>query len=171
MNSHRTSYTFSLLRYVHDVFCGEFLNVGIVVRSTSGATEFRALSSFLRIAQAFPTAKLVSLKTQLSAFEHLLRDSKMPDASLKELLDIVLPEDDSSLQWSPFGSGVTFDLKETTDELFLRLVLKSDKYDDAGDLPVRERLTYGVRKVHQIALNQDRYDFDEEIDVRTGACA
>ena len=54
MTEHR-SYTYTMLRYVHDVRTGEFLNVGVVHHAASqGRLEFKTCKTFGRAKRMFP---------------------------------------------------------------------------------------------------------------------
>ena len=51
---------------------------------------------------------------------HLPEDDVEPD--LRHVAQQILPADDSSLQWSPAGGGITDDPAETLNHLFQRFV-------------------------------------------------
>lgn len=50
-----------------------------------------------------------------------------PNASVMELVQSVIPQDDSSLQWAPMGSGLTSDPDATLELLFERFVMTHDE--------------------------------------------
>jgi hypothetical protein len=50
-----------------------------------------------------------------------------PYASVMELAQSVIPQDDSSLQWAPMGSGLTSDPDATLELLFERFVMKHEE--------------------------------------------
>lgn len=154
--TNRHAYTYVLLRYVHDVMTGEFVNVGVVlycrdasflrakVRSTHGrlAATFPGLdgSSFRAALRGVARSvdRIATEVAQLGLLKH--------DGDVVGLARIALPEDDSSLRWSPIGSGVTSDPAATLEVLFERMV---SRYDEKGkprrmdeDIwkPVRDRL-------------------------------
>lgn len=149
-------YTYTILRYVHDARTGEMLNVGIILHV---APERRLLarlrSGFGRVKAAFPDL-------DGEAFKHALRAVERGIRAVEEEMDATrllsgdgdavsharraLPADDSSLQWSTLGSGLTDNPVATLDRLFERLVRRYDERivrrrgDEEVWRPVREKL-------------------------------
>ena len=113
----KTPYTYTVLRYVHDTVTGEFVNVGVAVY----APEVRYASAlcrttYSRLSKTFPGMDGDSFKSLMrfiqSRFEEFggrlageLPFQTSPKTAL-ELAESILPRDDSSLQWSPVGSGL-----------------------------------------------------------------
>ena len=139
-----TAYTYTVLRYVHDTTAGEFVNVGVAIY----APEARYASAicrttYSRLTKVFPGINGESFKGLMrfiqSRFEELgdrLR-SELPLETPKSALDLahsVLPPDDSSLQWSPLGSGLTENPSETLESLFDRFVTR---YDERPEVETR----------------------------------
>lgn len=132
----KVPYTYTVLRYVHDITSGEFVNVGVVVMSSENGTfETLFKTNSVRVKTVFPTLNGKSYRSRLlkmqSSFELLKRqtDNELPinsDKKLLELVHSVLPNDDSSLQWGSIGSGISSDLKKTATSLFERFVSKYD---------------------------------------------
>lgn len=134
------TYSFSILRYVHDVVAGEFLNVGIVLHAEPSQTlKVATRESLGRLGQAFPgidrPAFLGALRTIGEGLEELAQEVEN-GLTFDGHLDArghalrVLPDDDSSLQWSPAGYGVTNDVDRTMRRLFERYVTQ---YDTAAE--------------------------------------
>jgi hypothetical protein len=129
-------YTFTVLRYVHDIVTGEFANVGVVLHSSS-ANRLRAKvrTTYGRITKVFPGIDGEVLKRELGFIERaILRADKEFDdlfgdaqGNALSLAEKVLQRDHSSFQWSELGSGVTSDLNAELDELFERFVLSNDE--------------------------------------------
>ena len=133
----KTSYTYTILRYVHDTVTGEFINVGVALL----APEERYASAICRttygrLAKVFPGMDGESFRSLMrhiqSRFEELgdRLHNEFPfeePKSVMELAHRVLSPDDSSLQWSPPGSGLTSDASQTLDGLFSRLVSAYDE--------------------------------------------
>jgi hypothetical protein len=141
----KTPYSFSILRYVHDPVTQEFVNIGVAVYSRE-AGFLRAICAphYARITKMF--AKIdgnrfrqltryiqeqigtigASLPTELP-FE--------PGQAIETLLAKVLPPDDSSVQFSHAGVGLSRDLDKTLEELFERYV---NRYSMAGDSSRRD---------------------------------
>lgn len=137
--STRTPYSYRILRYVHDTGTGEFLNVGIVLMAPR-AMYFQAKvkSAISRVKAAFPgidtnTFKLRMRRVQ-SCFDTLAEgdlsagQSRLvaSERAIEDVVHRVIPADDSSLQWSPTGSGLTADPAATLASLYKRFVSKYD---------------------------------------------
>ena len=142
----KTPYTYSVLRYVHDTTTGEFINVGVVLYSPE-ARYASALcrSTFGRISKAFPGMDGDAFKSQMRFVQSRIEEigdglkQELPlnghPASVMDVAHGVLPPDDSSLQWSPPGSGLAENLSQTLESLFDRMVVRYD------ERPQKERRT------------------------------
>lgn len=130
-------YTYVALRYVHDIGTEEFVNVGVVMHAPEARfakAEFR--HTYARLSHMFPGFDPEHFKRMMSGMEarflELSRqireemDFGNRPGDARELARSVLPEDDSSLQWSEMGGGVSADLEKTLESLFQRLVMKYD---------------------------------------------
>ena len=129
-------YSFTVLRYVHDVVAREFLNVGIVIYlPESGELKVKTQKSISRLSGAFPDIEAPAFRKAMRAVDRgiarlgeetslVLPPGTQPDA--RRLALRVLPEDDSSLQWSRSGGGLTTDVDGTLDRLFKRFVTQHD---------------------------------------------
>jgi Protein of unknown function (DUF3037) len=131
------AYTYIVLRYVHDTTTREFVNVGVALYSP-GARYASALcrTTYTRLARVFPGFNgehFRSLMRYVQArFEELGErlSSAIPEREPKTILDfarLVLPPDDSSLQWSEIGSGSTDNPSQALERLFDRMVMR---YED-----------------------------------------
>lgn len=152
----KSPYTYTVLRYVHDIATAEFVNVGVVL--SNPARRFfkaRLRHRYGRLSALFPDLDRDAFRSSMYGIERALNASGKSlkkgdlfrlnaDAGL--LAREVLPTDDSSLQWSPVGSGLTRDPDVELDRLYARLV---EAYDDKAEhrrsdaevwRPVRERL-------------------------------
>ncbi len=133
----KTPYIYTLLRYVHDVAAGEVLNVGVVVHAPSvrylGA---RIQTKFGRLTRAFPSmdgelhrSVMRALQTAFDSaavrYHEELSLSEQPD-TLETRLHEVLRPDDSSLQWSQPGGGITEDPARELESLYQRMVALND---------------------------------------------
>ena len=126
-------YTYTVLRYVHDVGTGEFANVGVVLTSP-GARFVDAIlrPTHGRLSKMFPgmngdhfrqvvkhlQARFDELATRVSEEMDL---GEIP-ANALELAHSVIAADDSSFQWSPMGSGLAADLSATLEAVYQRMV-------------------------------------------------
>lgn len=140
----KTAYTYTLLRYVHDVASGEFANVGVVLL----APEARYASAVCRgthgrISHFFPDMEREGFKSLMRYIESRigeLGDRLCNELSLEQtpadagvLAKSVLPHDDSSLQWSPVSGGLCDDPAVKLEELYQRYVARyDDKFVNKG---------------------------------------
>lgn len=118
-------YTYAILRYVHDVVAGEFLNLGVTLLSPSnGKLLFSHTNNFERIVRAFPNANRQALKAAAAFVQSNIDklNASGDTTTLEDMLNRALPSDDSSFQWSSIGSGVTSDISVTLEELNHRFV-------------------------------------------------
>jgi hypothetical protein len=149
-------YTYTVLRYVHDARAGEMLNVGIVLHV---AAEHRLLvktrHTHGRLKDAFPELDGEAFRGAMRAVERAIR-AVAEEVAATTLLSghgdaasyarKAMAADDSALQWSPVGSGLTSDAEATLERLFERLVRRNDdrtvrrRVDEEVWRPVREKL-------------------------------
>jgi len=135
----RTPYSYIVLRYVHDIGTGEFINVGVVLTAARGSyigAKFK--TAYGRVKKAFPTIDPDVFRARMrrlqAAFDQITegsidapnsKDAKEATA-IEQLAHSVIRADDSSLQWSPVGSGLSKDLPATLASLYQRFVTKYD---------------------------------------------
>jgi hypothetical protein len=131
----RLSYTYAVLRYMHDVVTGEFINVGVVAVTTKPfrvAAKFR--TTFGRVKDTFPNLDTEVFRARMRALQHRFDEMAKGDMSapsrtpqdIAEALKAVLPTDDSALQWSSPGSGLTSDLNSALLGRYNRMVIAHD---------------------------------------------
>ena len=177
----KSPYTFSTLRYVHDVTTGEFLNVGVALY----APEYRFVSvqcrtAYKRLKDVFPSLDgesfRASMRHIMARFERLQEEAhdQLELSSRSNILDFayaVLLKDDSSLQWSPAGSGLTNDPEATLEQLYDRLVTRYDVHATAprrDDDDVWRRFSLALQQRHmlkhfqpkRIAVQDDEIEFE-----------
>ena len=112
-------YNYVVLRYVHDVLSGEFVNVGLVMAVPGRPLIItKARKAFGRIKSFFLDLDSEAYKRAIDAAERGLR---LVERSLKseglfkgeknagDYGRLAVPLDDSALQWSPVGAGLTAD--------------------------------------------------------------
>jgi hypothetical protein len=131
----KITYSFVVLRYVHDVMTGEFVNVGVAlyapeVRYLGGVcnTRYGRVSklfgeidgeyfrSLMRYVEARFEELGLKLRNELPMFE--------APVDIIEIAKGILPPDDSSLQWSEPGGGQTDDPARTLEGIFERMVAR-----------------------------------------------
>jgi len=141
----KTPYSFSILRYVHDPVTQEFINIGVAVYSRE--------TGFLRAMCATHYARITKMFAKIDGnrFRQLTRyiqeqigviGASLPAAlpfepaqAIEHLLAKVLPPDDSSVQFSHAGVGLSHDLEKTLAELFDRYV---NRYSSTADSSRRD---------------------------------
>lgn len=130
-------YSYVVLRYVHDTTTGEFINVGVALFAPE-ARYAGALCrpTYGRLNKTFPGINPEYFKSLMhhiqAQFERIgveLQD-QLPFEGADSVLDLakrVLPTDDSSLQWSPMGSGRSAEPAVTLEKLFDRMVMRYEE--------------------------------------------
>ena len=141
----KTTFTYTVLRYVHDVATGEFVNMGVALY----APESKYISAICsprygRLSKMFLDVNGDHLRSvmryiQARFEEHATKfNSELPLAGkpkgILEIAHSILPPDDSSLQWSEPNGGITEDPAATLDQLYARLV---ERYEQRAQLPSR----------------------------------
>ncbi|HEV2495867.1 MAG TPA: DUF3037 domain-containing protein [Terriglobia bacterium] len=126
-------YTFSVLRYVHDPVTTEFVNVGVALY----APDARYLSAictpyYARLSEMFGhvdgehfrqiTRYLQDHIDEIGARLKSELPFPEPARTITSLLATVLPPDDSALQFSTPGGGLTSDPDKTLGSLYQRYV-------------------------------------------------
>jgi hypothetical protein len=141
----KTPYTFSILRYIHDIVSGEFVNVGVIL--------FAPKAKYL---SAVCTSRYSRISTIFSDFDsaHFRKSVRYIRAAIEEegerlmnelpfnetpksamaFAARILPVDDSSLQFSPEGYGMTDHPEKTLEHIFNRYV---EKYYEKSIRPSR----------------------------------
>ena len=124
----KQAYAYTVLRYVHDVVSGEALNVGVVMHAPSvGILKVQTRKTIGRLKNVFPDLDRHDFVEAMRAVDRGLADIAK-QAKDEPLLDgqsdarshalKVLPSDDSALQWSPVGTGLTADPAKTFKRLY-----------------------------------------------------
>ena len=132
----KQAYSYTVLRYIHDVVSGEVLNVGVVMHAPAiGFLKCRTRKTVDRLKQAFPDLDDAAFIDAMLAVDRGFA-TVMKQVGTACLFDAgtdaralalnVLPEDDSALQWSPTMSGLTADLDRTLERLYERYVTRYD---------------------------------------------
>src|ERR1700740_2582984 len=118
MSAPKTPFSYVVLRYMHDVFTREFVNVGVLLYAPqAGFLGLRRLSSLDRVKGMFPGLHSDPLRELLQFLESRSEElrKKLVDGFERDLLsaDVIakrlLPTDDSALQWSTPGGGIAQD--------------------------------------------------------------
>ena len=152
----KQAYSYTVLRYVHDVVLGEALNVGVVMHApAAGFLKVRTRKTIGRLKQAFPDLDRRAFVDAMQAIDRgfaavVKQVNTMP--LFEEQTDArghalkVLPNDDSALQWSPTGTGLAVAPAKTFERLYERYVSRYDhspnkrRTDEDIWRPVRDKL-------------------------------
>ena len=152
----KRAYSYTILRYVHDVVSDEALNVGIVMYAPSaGFLKGQTRKTIGRLKHVFPDLDRHDFVEAMRAVDRALRaiDKQVTGSPLFESQGDarthalkLLPHDDSALQWSAVRTGLTADLVKTFTRLYERYVARYDqkaprrRTDEDIWRPVREKL-------------------------------
>jgi hypothetical protein len=142
----KTSYSYVVLRYAHDVVSGEFVNVGVALYAPGAKyigclcnTRYTRLNKmFLNVDGDYFRSLVKYIETRFEEIGDKLRSELPLNGIPKNIVEIaksILPQDDSSLQWSEAGGGKTDDPAKTLEELFSRFV---ERYEERQQRPRRE---------------------------------
>ncbi len=128
----KTSYSFSVLRFIYDAVTLEFVNVGIVVYSpTTKQLQAKCTNHYSRISGLFEYFDGLRFRQTLRYIQDAINEVALqmpsslqfnPPSALPEILNSVLPIDDSSFQFVSGGAGTTNDFAALVDQLFIRYV-------------------------------------------------
>jgi hypothetical protein len=133
-------YYYQVLRYVHDQFTGEFVNLGVIVYSPEHEyLKAKVTNRFTRITSLFPEAKGKFIVDSAKYLETRINQKIAPQLSqlfypsnnLEQITSKILHRDDSALQLTTVLKAIDIDLDAATNYLFETLV---NKYlpDEAG---------------------------------------
>jgi len=175
----KTNYSTITLRYVHDVVTGEFANIGVVVYAPDErflearfATSYERLNAiFLKIDHLHFRALMRYMTNRFEELGAEVRDGLhvQPVTALSEVVKQVLPPDDSSLQWSQQGGGITDDPSRVLGDLYKRMVerfvsgaTQVSRTDEEIAKPFRAKLGRAATKLAEktIETKDYRYDFN-----------
>lgn len=136
----RQKYSSVVLRYIHDVTSGEFVNLGVVVFApTAKYLGCLCTSRYGRVSRFFGEGRVSGqhlrdilrwLQDRIDELGSRIRgelDLGQKPLTLSEALASVLPLDDSSLQWSHEMGGITSNAERTLEELYARFVEKYER--------------------------------------------
>nr|WP_297502595.1 DUF3037 domain-containing protein [Ferrovum sp.] len=134
----RDSYTYSMLKYVHDAATGEFVNVGVALYCQN-KNYFNVIlrTTVGRVAGLFPDVQADAFMVLMERLSNRFKDINEAYSSpigfcgkhdnLEEILRSVTPKDDSAIVWSKASFGLTNHPQETLEKLYARYVSKHDK--------------------------------------------
>jgi len=178
----KTQYSFSVVRYVHDVVGGEFINVGVVLYARDASfIDAKCTNRYARLSKLFINIDGEQFRQLMSFLEHQIGEVRMRlqgelpfNGKPRDILDIlhkIVAKDDSSLHFSQSGAGVTSDPAKTLSELFERYVERySEKRGHAARddkevwrffrHPLEEKRVTKYLQSHTIVSNDYEYEFE-----------
>lgn len=176
------NYQYQIIRYQHDHFTGEFVNVGVVVYSKENRfLKSKTTSKYQRITHMFPEANGKWIIRVLNAFNsRLIRVAKELDElySPSEQLEVITNEifirDNNAIQLSEVKSAIDIDLEAALKDLYNSQVekylpLKDNNQslldDDVWKLKYKTYFEkYGIDKrlkSHEVQVPKDIISFDK----------
>ncbi|HOO44666.1 MAG TPA: DUF3037 domain-containing protein [Deltaproteobacteria bacterium] len=133
----KTAFSFVVLRYVHDIVTGEFINVGVALYAPDAKyigglfnTRYgRVNKMFSGVDTRYFRSLMRYIETRFEKFGENLKNT-LPifedPADILQIANSILTPDDSSLQWSEVGGGITENPSKTLKNLFERIVTHYD---------------------------------------------
>src|SRR5258706_10902541 len=173
----KTTYSNITLRYVHDVVTGEFANIGVVLYAPEQrflearfATSYERLNAiFLKIDHLHFRALMRYMANRFEQIGGEVRDglNVPPVNALSEIVKQVLPPDDSSLQWSQQGGGITDDPARVLGELYKKMVerfiadaTQASRSDEEIAKPFRTKLGRVATRLSEKTIETKDYQYD-----------
>ena len=142
----RYRFEYCALRYFHDVWTGEFLNIGVVLFCPDQAFLGSRISCGIQRARfTFGDVNIELFQGFTKDLVHLLEQERtnlrgIPALSkedgLSRIITGVLPHDDSSFQWGPILGGMTDSPEAEVDSLYDRYVGRYEKESYGAALPL-----------------------------------
>ena len=174
------TYQYQILRYVHDQFTGEFVNLGVVVYAPQEQFLKAVVSQkYGRVTNLFPNVNGRFLNQLVRNFEisvhrvaKELNQLFRPSENLSNITKLILPQDDSALVLTEVRLAVDVDLEAATNDLYHHLVDKyyriADEHSLTDEDVWRKKYKayfdkYGVSSrlvPHQIITQNDSFEFD-----------
>lgn len=140
----RRPYSYSVLRYVHDIVTGEFVNVGIVfLAPRHNGSDPVVLCEFKdriqRLRSLFPDIDRIAFVDAIAAVrrastivaKQVQRDRLFSSGDARSIATRMLPHDGSSLQWSEVGTGIAKDLGKEFARVRDRMLSNYDRHTEA----------------------------------------
>lgn len=136
----RRPYSYSVLRYVHDVVTGEFVNVGVVLLAPAKGdarpiVRFEFKDRIQRLRSMFPDVDRSAFADTIRAVIRAARavakdiegDSLFLEGDARTVAIRMLPHDGSSLQWSAIGTGLAKDVEKEFRRIANRMLSHYDR--------------------------------------------
>lgn len=126
------NYQYQIIRYVHDHFTGEYVNVGVVVYSPENHfLASKTTRKYQRITSMFAEANGKWIQRVLRDFEDKLEiaskrltDLFQPSQQIDNVTGSILPMDDTAIRLSETQFGIDVDLNAALEDLYQSLIEK-----------------------------------------------
>ena len=139
----KTTYTYTVLRYVHDPSTGEFVNVGVALYAPEMPfVGVLCRTTYERFSCMFPDfdgnafrSVMRFVNSQFNTANEKLQENSLfveRPRSVMELAHAVLPHDDASLRWSEPAGGITDDPSSALRKIYGRMVSRYDEKPQEG---------------------------------------
>ena len=175
-------YQYQIIRYVHDHFTGEYVNVGVVVYSSENLfLASKTTKKYQRITHMFPSANgrwvvrlLNNFDQQINTLSARLSELFTVSNSLEQLTNSLITPDNNAIQLTPVRSAIDIDLQAALHDLYLAQV---DKYavnkidknslldEDVWKMKYKSYFEkYGIEKrlhAHEVKVPKDVFTFDK----------
>jgi hypothetical protein len=125
-------YQYQLVKYVHDHFTGEFINVGVVLYSPENQfLDCKMVDKQSRLLGLFPKANwrflfkvFKNIENSVKSEAKLMGGLFLKNNDLDKLTSKIIAKDNSAIQFSQAKSGIDIDLKAAFNDLYFDLVEK-----------------------------------------------
>jgi Protein of unknown function (DUF3037) len=132
------TYQYQIIKYVHDHFTGEFVNIGVVVYDPE--TKYlgcKVTKKYKRISNFFPSSDGKRVLQLLQYFEKAIQLKAKeliglfsPSISLTDVTSSIILKDNSAIQYSIIKTAIDVDLDAALNDLYNDLVGKYDHDKD-----------------------------------------
>lgn len=140
----RRPYSYSVLRYVHDIVTGEFVNVGIVFLAPehdgyAPVVLFDFKDRIQRLRPLFPNIDRPAFVATIAALRRAAKaiakeiggDRLFSSGDARTVALRMLPHDGSSLQWSEVGTGIAKNVSKEFERIADRMLSTYDRRTEA----------------------------------------
>lgn len=125
-------YQYQILRYIHDRFTGEYVNVGVVVyQEEDGFLGIRTTNKYHRITSLFPgadgrwvTHSLKYIEARVKSIASELKTLFQSSKDLSHITASIIPNDNNALEWTEAKYGLDIDPKIALEDIFHNQVEK-----------------------------------------------
>lgn len=182
--TNKIPFQYAILQYRHDLVTGEFLNIGLALYSKEKQFfQVRLLTKYSRLTDAFPGSDGEFYRKYIGflqrKFDKLSKEIMIPQfkftdnksLGIRELLNSVLPKDDSSIIFDHPKGGVSEDIEGVFSQLYDRLVeyyLHGDEKGTRSDedvwssfsKPLKEQDVLAHLRPHIVRTSNDTLEFE-----------